>query len=79
MHLPQLQDLGHVGFLLFTSKRSIIMDFEGFFTNAGDNCCNAKAARFILKVAHLFVSIPYLSPLLLLFGQISIVYFQFRQ
>ena len=63
----------------FSSSLLKGMDFEGFFTNAGDKCCNAKAARFILKVGHLFVSIPYLSPLLLLFGQISIVYFQFRQ
>ena len=31
------------------------MDFEGFFTSAGDKCCNAKAAHFTSKVGHLFV------------------------
>ena len=32
------------------------MDFEGFFTSAGDKRCNEKASRFTSKVSHLFVN-----------------------
>ena len=49
MRLPQFQDSVYVGFLLFTSKRWTIMDFEGVFTNAGDKRCNAKEGLFYFE------------------------------